>query len=182
MKSEYPSSNSKIHIEVLPRIDTNSPPQAILNMLDEFKDEYLLQEGDELWMVIDRDKQSWTEATISGIASLCNQKGYLLALSNPAFEIWLLLHVKNLSEYSDTDKTRLLENRKVNRSRTYLEQELFNICGSYNKKNPNLNDFLPNIAIAISRAEALIENENERWPNYLGTHVYRLVKRIISFQ
>ncbi|WP_422451131.1 MULTISPECIES: RloB domain-containing protein [unclassified Endozoicomonas] len=47
---------------------------------------------DELCLVIDRDQQAWEEKAISEIAKACDQKQYLLALSNPAFDLWLLLH------------------------------------------------------------------------------------------
>jgi hypothetical protein len=129
-------------------------------------------------MVIDRDKQSWTQQQIAEVARLCIQKRYGLALSNPCFEIWLLLHRKDIRDYSAPLRAELLRNQKRGK-RTRIEKELIDICGSYNKSNLNIDDFLPYVNDAILRAEAIIVNVNERWPDYLGTHVYKLVRRLM---
>lgn len=173
-------SNSKIYVEVLDRLNTNSSPSSVLRMLDEFNREFLLRDGDELWMVIDRDKQSWEIAEISKVASLVSQKKYNLAMSNPAFELWLLLHVKDIGEYSKDEIEKLYENKKNGTTRTKLEKELITICGSYNKKSPNLKHYLPHLKIAITRSEKIVRNPDERWPNYFGTHVHKVVKKILE--
>ena len=171
---------TKIYIEVLHRKNTNSSPTSVIKMLDDFKKEFLLNDDDELWLVIDRDKQSWGIDEISEIARLSIQKKYFLALSNPAFELWLLLHVKDIMEYSNDDLKELFENKRINKHRTRLEKELKSLCGSYKKSHLNLNHFLPHVRLAIKRAENLIKDPNERWPNYLGTHVHKLVKKILK--
>jgi hypothetical protein len=57
--------------------------------------------------------------------------------------------------------------------------ELLAICGTYNKSNINVDDYLPHVNVAIQRAEALTQNINERWPDYLGSHVYKLVRKLM---
>ncbi len=105
--------NPKVHVEVIKKLDDNSSPDIVLGQLNEFAEEYNLDEKDELWMVIDRDYQSWTEKTIKLIAQKCHQnKGYFLALSNPAFELWLLLHFIDCSTLCDTEKKLLFDNKK----------------------------------------------------------------------
>ncbi len=177
--TQNPHPKTKIYLEVLPKLDSNSSPGAVLRMLDSFKREFLLRKDDELWMVIDRDRQSLKASEISKIATLVYQKKYNLALSNPAFEVWLLLHVKDVSEYSETDIEELFENRRTG-SRSRLERELVYICGSYNKSKPDLSLFLPFVTIAVERAEALVRDPNERWPDYFGTHVHKLVKKLLE--
>lgn len=173
---------TKIYVEVLEKLNSNSSPSSVIRMLDSFKKEFLLREGDELWMVIDRDKQSWKIAEISEVATLVNQKNYNMAMSNPAFEVWLLLHVKDITRYSAGELQELFENRRLRRHRTRLDSELVEICGSYNKYSPNLDHFLPSVETAILRAEALIRDPNERWPDYFGTHVYKIVKKLIQIE
>lgn len=180
IKSSKDLQRTKIYIEILKRKNTNSSPSSVMKMLDEFKKEFLLKDDDELWLVIDRDKQSWGINEISEIARLSLQKNYFLALSNPAFEIWLLLHVKDVTDYTNEEKDELFENKKINRNRTRLEKELITICGSYNKTNLNLAHYIPHVHLAIMRSENLTRDPNERWPNYLGTHVYKLVKKLVQ--
>ncbi len=178
--SNKKTRNTKIYVEILEKLTTNSSPSAVLRMLDSFKKEFLMRDGDELWMVIDRDKQSWKIREITKVATLVNQKNYYLAMSNPAFEIWLLLHVKDINQYSSKYLQELYENKKGGSHRTRLERELISICGSYNKKTPNLDHYLPHIEIAVKRAEKLIKNQSERWPDYFGTHVFKIVKKILQ--
>lgn len=60
-----------------------------------------LRPGDELWCVIDKD--SWTEAQLSGVygwaAGEATASGVIrrVALSNPKFELWLLLHFEGIT-------------------------------------------------------------------------------------
>ncbi len=171
-------NNKEVYIEVLKRVKSGSSPTNVVKQLNGFKSEYKLKNGDELWMIIDRDKQSWKPKEIASVARLCLQKKYGFALSNPSFEVWLLLHRKDLKTYTDAARTELLINKKTN-SRTRLESELLNICGSYNKTNLKVADYLPHVKKAIKRSESLVQSQTERWPNYLGSHVFKLVKKLL---
>ena len=171
--------NPRVKVEVVGRADTASSPTHVLSSLDRFRQEYglLLDDDDELWLVVDRDR--WTPAELSSVASLCSQKCYLLALSNPSFEFWLLLHIKSYDDYTPAEKERIAENARTGSTRrTYLEGELLRLLGSYNKDNPDTSKFLPFVDIAISRASALDTNAGQRWPSDTGTHVYRLARSI----
>lgn len=172
------SENSKVRVEILDRITTASSPQDIIKLLDKFYTEFKLDSGDELWLVIDTDR--WRHQLVH-IARECKQKGYFLAVSNPCFEFWLLLHLVDLKEYKKSTLIELKQNKKAGKhSRSRLDKEIMDILGSYNKSNIDTKAFLPNVHIAIKIAEALDIKPKERYPNELGSHVYRLVKKIIS--
>ncbi len=129
-------------------------------------------------MVIDRDKHSWKVRQIASIAKECKQKGFGFALSNPCFEVWLLLHKKDYTSYSQQERDELFQNIKTG-GKSRLERELTKLCGSYNKANLNVMDYLPWVKEAINRAESLVTNSNERWPENFGSHVYKLVRRLM---
>ena len=178
-KSSEWHQDKSIFIEVLERKNLGSNPQRVLKQLKDFKKEYRLTDRDELWMLIDRDRQAWTVAEIDRVAQECLQSNFGFAMSNPAFEIWLLLHLKNLNEYSQETKDEFLQNRKTG-NRTRLESELVTILGSFNKSNLDAGKFLPGLQLAIDRSQSLDNNPSERWPNHLGTHVYKLIKRLTN--
>lgn len=175
LASQY-ENRRRVHVEVLARSTQASSPKHIMRMLDQFKREYLLKPADELWMVIDRDR--WQEQELSDIAAQCKQKQYQLAVSNPCFELWLLLHIKSLSDYTPQVLQELAENRHVSANRTRLDQELLDLLGSYNKQNPDMTRFLPFVETAIKRARELDVCPEHRWPNNLGTRVYLLAESI----
>lgn len=173
--------NPKIQVEVLDKISNNSSPKDVLKLLDEFKKAYKLRKDDELWLVIDRDVQSWDAVQIAEIAKLCNQKNYYLALTNPCFEFWLLLHIVYLCNYSGQDKTVFFENKKINKQKRQLEKSLSDLLGGYSKSNLNADSFLPFVKMAIQQAKSLDLNPKERWPEKkLGSRVYLLVEKLIT--
>lgn len=170
--------NSRVNVRVLTNIDHHSDPEQVMGVIEGFLNEFKLEDNDQCWLVIDRDR--WEEETLSQVARLCSQKNIYLAITNPCFELWLLMHVKNFDEYSEKEKKLILLNRKVTTNRTWLERELVNILGSYNKSSPNCDHFFPGIDQAIHQAEALDTNPDHRWPNGLGSRVYRLIQIIMG--
>jgi len=173
-------TNSKVKVYPLEREDvTASSPERVIWELDGFIDEYPdLKSDDEFWLVIDVDR--WGDAKLAEIAQECHQKGYELAVSNPCFELWLLLHLRPLDEYSQETLNEFLENPRVGRERKRLGMELLNILGEYNKSNLDVDQFLPSVEQAIQRARDLDTRPNDRWPNDLGSRVYLLAEKIIA--
>ncbi len=167
-----------VHFEIIP--SPESSPDYVIAQLSEFNNEHNLLETDELWLVIDRDK--WKPHIWTRVAQEANQKGFLLADSNPCFELWLLLHHRSLECYTDTELREIQDNRKARmRSRKgKLDLELARICGSYNKSNLNTDDYLPHINTAIQNAVKSDISPNDRWLNQIGSRVYKLAQSIID--
>lgn len=158
--------------------DTKSHPIYVIDLLDErieIWQEYGV-ESNELWMVVDRDKQNVRKEQLEEIICSCEEKGYNLALSNPTFELWLLLHVTDIAAY---DKKTLLDNKKVNKTRRYIDKELSILNGGYNKNNLKFDDFSDGINLAIERAKKISTDKYELL-NKLGTSVSLLVEKIIK--
>ena len=171
--------NPRVHIEILYRSSTSSAPEDVLKQLDQFRAQFKLTTDDELWMVIDVD--DWGESKLSEIARLCQQKpGYYLAVSNPSFELWLLLHIKSLQDYSDQELGEFAENKKVSSTRNRLEVELVSLLGEYNKSKLNSDQYLPTVQFAVEQAKSLDIDPNHRWPNSLGSRIYRLAEKIMQ--
>ena len=84
---------------------------------------------------------------ISAIAAECQSKGYFLAVSNPCFEIWLLLHFEDVPNQADARKQELAGNADG-----LLKSEVARHCSA---NRPYIDHFLPHIEPAIARAEAL---------------------------
>ena len=164
------NKNTKIHIEVLKRTDpSKSAPKYVLNQLIDFKAKYKLQKHDSLWMVIDFDR--W-RISIPEVAKECARRKFKLAVSNPAFEIWLLLHYKSMDQYTQEE----INNFNGNNLKLLLRQ----ILGSYNPSKLNSSDFIPYTKTAITRAKNLDIDLSHRWPHTVGSRVYQLVEILIT--
>lgn len=181
LKENVRFNDELIHLLSLKRKkgDTYSAPKYVFKKLkEEAKDEFNFKSPDELWMIIDRDE--WTD--IAEISTLCKNEGnFNLALSNPCFEFWLLLHIKDVGEYNEQELKAIFENKKIPNSRkTYIKRLLGELLeDGYNETRPKPQRFFPHIDIAISRAKRL-DNLNEDYPTNLGSHVYKLVEKIIK--
>lgn len=165
-------SNPKIKINVIRKETTNSSPAHVLHELDKVKKSYSLRRTDQLWMVIDRDR--WPQKNLKKVASACLQKGYELVVSNPCFELWLLLH---FTDAADEDKRLISENKS-----DYIANRIKRHTKAYQKPRfKDIKEFLSRITTAIDNAEKLDVNKRLRWPNEIGTRVYRLVVEILPF-
>ncbi len=170
-------NHPSVHVETIQSGD--SSPEHVLAGLTEFNNKYELGDNDELWLVIDRDR--WEVPMLSRVTQEAFQKRFRVADSNPAFEIWLLLHHRSLDDYTEEEIAELQANRRSgSRSRTRLERELISICGSYSKSKLKSSDYLPEIDRAITNALASDVEPNDRWLNQIGTRVYKLAQSIID--
>jgi hypothetical protein len=176
VKAELCASN--VHMEVLRRETDNSSPDYVHEQLREFMREYEIDDDDELWMVIDRDR--WQEGSLSQLAQLCDQNQHLrFCMSNPCFELWLLLHLEDISTYDDKQLKELQENRKTAKfSDTWLKRRVRALLGSYSESDYDAYRFMPLVDTACRRAKELDINPSDRWPQTIGTRVYRLIESI----
>ncbi len=158
--------------------DTKSHPIHVIDLLEErteIWEEYGV-EANELWMVVDRDKQNVSQQQLKDIIDTCNEKGFNLALSNPTFEFWLLLHITGIENY-DTDI--LLENKKLTKNRRFIDKELSILNNGYNKSKLRFDDFSKGIKDAIRRAKEF-GTDNSELIEKLGTSVCLLVEKVIK--
>ena len=181
LAKEY--SNPRVHVHVLERsVDeqNNSSPEHVLKQLNDYKSQYELETDDELWLVVDKDR--WTEAMLSRVATECSQEVAMhMALSNPCFELWLLLHIEDVALLTPEEQKQWMENRKKSKNADpYLKARLRQKMGSYHESSYDAQTLMAHVENAIERARTLDKNPNVRWPQILGTRVYLLAKSVIN--
>lgn len=182
LKNDHRFNNEILELVSLRRDpkDTKSAPKYVFESLESIKDEYSLAINDELWMIIDRDRNG---KNIEKFYQKCNsEKNFYFALSNPCFEFWLLLHIKDLNEFTKDELIIIFENNKVKpkSKRTYLKKLLSELLpDGYNDSNPRPERFLLFLENAMSSTKKLSKPE-EKYPEGLGSDVYKLVEKLIK--
>jgi hypothetical protein len=161
------SNNRRFIIELLPTpSDTHqSSPDAVIDRLDAYVAANALEpEIDILWLVIDVD--AWPEAMLGNVAQRTAQKRYRLGISNPCFELWLLLHFDAVelepSCWPDAPRRSQEAKRRL----------------SHSRREHGARDALLSAAFqAMLRAEQLIRATppGQRWPSFPGTHVHMIL-------
>ncbi len=152
----------RLQFKVIPCRENRSSPLHVFRHLKNEMENEPLREDDEIWLVIDVDRY---HEHLPEVARLSVDAGYNLAVSNPCFEYWLLLHFR--------DPKRKYNSCKDVKKSFSIEME----------KDPNNKDgyhaiFHPKFKNACKRAKER-DVEDERWPNENGSRVYQIVERFI---
>ena len=143
---------------------------------------------DEFWIVTDVDR-NWSSDMIDSkmgktyldewkdAVKACQEKGYGYAVSNPFFEIWLLLHHDDPTEedksFAVTDEHPY---KKTNHFRTRLRELGVPLKDKKHIYESNYNE--QNVKEAMQRAAALHRDKDDFCPKYFATTVYLLLQKI----
>lgn len=180
LAKEY--ANPRVHVHVLERSEdekNNSSPEHVLKQLNDYKTQYALEADDELWLVVDKD--SWTDGMLSRVAAVCAKDAAMnMALSNPCFELWLLLHLEDATSLTPEEYKMWLENRRKSKNADpYLKVRLRQKLGSYHESSYDAPALVVNVETAIERARRLDKGPDDRWPQTLGTRAYLLAESVV---
>jgi len=159
------SRTTTVTVKCLKSRDESSPPQVLKRMKDYIRDKEL-KRTDEAWLVVDKDQ--WRDDQLIQLYGWSIQAtNYGLAVSNPKFELWLLMHFE--------DATGAATPRQCfERLNRYLP--------GYDKGHIDTGKLKPGIAAAIDRAKQKDQPPCADWPRSSGTTVYRLVEKLMNSQ
>ncbi len=140
-------------------------PLRVLRRMERHLKEERLRSSDQAWLVVDRDQ--WTEEQLVRLDDWAQkQQNHGFALSNPAFESWLLLHFEDTVDIASSQGC-------IRRLRQHLPD--------YDKSIPPGTFSREQIEEAIRRARARDTPPCKDWPRDPGgTTAYRLVEEILE--
>ena len=181
LAKEY--TNPRVHVHILERSENeqnNSSPEHVLKQLNDYKSKYELEADDELWLVVDKDQ--WKDKMLSRVATECALEISMhMALSNPCFELWLLLHLEDAASLTPEEHMLWMENRRKSKNADpYLKVRLRQKMGTYHESSYDAMTLIAHIEDAIKRARALDKTPTDRWPQTLGTRVYLLAESVMN--
>jgi len=156
------SQEALIHIKCL-ESKKDSAPRKVLRRMEEYLKKEGLREDDEAWLVVDKDQ--WSDEHLTELSQWAeSDERYGLAVSNPKFEYWILLHFEAGNDVAG--------------ARQCTERLKGHLPG-YKKGNIDQGKLRPGIQKAIIRAKRKDSPPCEDWPRKTGTTVYRLVERLL---
>jgi hypothetical protein len=151
------------------RVGSHSSPLGVLEKLRGFLERECPDPPFEAWLVIDKD--NWNEEQLAHLSEWTSEDSdtRFLALSNPKFEYWLLLHFEEGNDIVSSSKCS-------DRLAKYP-------CG-YDKRGKSFDISKITremIEKAVARAKKRNRNTHEYWPRTIGnTTVYKLVEKILK--
>lgn len=159
----FNNEQSLIRVNCLRGQHESSPSQVLKRMEVHLKEEHL-RNSDEAWLVVDKDQ--WSDAQLTQLHQWSlREENYGLALTNPKFEFWLLLHFEDGSGVSGSRSCS-------DRLKRYLPD--------YDKGIDSRLFTSERIAGAIQRAKLRDNPPCTDWPRGVGSTVYRLVDKILQ--
>jgi hypothetical protein len=158
----------EVRVKVVPGSDGRSSPSQILDAALQHKKEHNLDPaaGDEAWCVFDTEQEG-THPDLQDVMERAARARVRLAISNPAFEYWYLLH------YECTDRPFTDATEVSDQLRRHLPQ--------YTKTMDAFACVKDRTETALANVEALRKRADvdwERCPNP-STGVDRLVQRVL---
>ncbi len=121
-----------------------------------------LKRDDEAWLVLDRNH--WPDEQLIELCNWADEENNRgIAISNPSFEYWLLLHFEDRNVSSARDCKRRLE--------LYLP--------NYRKRIDDDNFSKEQIMEAVERSKTRDDPPWKHWPKDSGSTVYRIVEKLI---
>jgi hypothetical protein len=171
--------NSKIQIEIIERDETASSPKYVLKSIDNFKKRHgYIKNYDEFHLVIDID--DWKERELSEVMRECTQKEYFTNVSNPRIELWFLLHHLDIAGLSVAEKKQILTaDAYASGSIEFRLKELVGFPAKNKKRRIKTDDYLPLTSKALINAKKLYSSSRDRWPQTLGTDIYKLIEKLL---
>ena len=140
-------------------------------------------EVDIVCVIFDRDYRG-LEGCLSELFEVCKKHNIYVAISNPNFELWLLMHFPGIQQY---DMDLLLRNPKnlrgqlfvdASKNKKYIEILLSKLLQGYSKGSKiKFERFIKGVPLAIKQAGLFCE-EFELLDESLGTTVGKLIKRM----
>jgi hypothetical protein len=162
---------ARVRVHVVPTGDDGQCAASdVLNRLKRLRKEQGergdVQEDDQFWMVVDTDHYATGRhtATFSAALKEARDADVRTAVSNPCFELWLLLHLCEVTEQFATAAE--------------VARALAMKLGSYSKTNIPAGALIPHVRDAIERARHLDEGHGG-WPQGTGTQVHLLVEQLV---
>ena len=159
----------RVQVRVLETEDGLSSPGAVLGRLDDYIQEYDIGPDDSFWFVTDTDH--WVEpghiANLTRVIQECKQKKIGVAISNPCFDLWLLMH------FSKGELPLAATCKEIGE---LLRSEV----GYYDKKRIyGLPFTVDSVNEAVTRSRALFA-EHEVIPVHLQSGVHLIIDQLVQ--
>lgn len=164
----------------------SSNPKSLIALADDFikknKNKFDVN-FDKIILVFDLDIYENDNEEFQKIIYDTRKKGYMLAVTNPSFELFLLLHKENsLIDIIIPNEQKIVKNEWVgkNKNRKRFINDLFYKTFNFDPKSSDkVKAFVEDVAIAISQ-EQRINNDYTNSHNRLTSNIGKTIEKIKS--
>lgn len=164
----------------------SSNPIKLIELANKTKNDYIEsfdKERDKIIIVFDVDIYKNKNETLNKILSKgFANKNNIMAISNPSFELFLLLHKENsYKEIIEPNKNKILENKKVGNNR-YVQTLLTRHTQMNPKKNEKIGELAKFVKTAIEEEKNINEDitDAEKCLSNLTCNLGKIISSILD--
>ena len=131
---------------------------------------------DKICLVVDRDPMSFTSSQFDYVKNTCATNNVQFYISNPGFELWLLMHSSNFATMKDDLAAKfstMTPPEFLDNIESLLKQEF----DGYNKSKLKTQPFMQDIDTAIANEEMFTESV-DALKNDMGSNVGLLIQEM----
>lgn len=131
---------------------------------------------DKICLVVDRDPMSFTSSQFDYVKSTCTANNVQLYISNPGFELWLLMHSSNFAMKKD-DLAAKFSTMPPPEFLDHIESLLKQEFDGYNKSKLKTQPFMQAIDTAIANEKMFTESV-DALKNDMGSNIGLLIQEM----
>lgn len=135
---------------------------------------------DRICLVLDRDYRSFKDSQYDKVINICHENDFLLGITNPNFEFYLLLHLDDATSY---DQEKIKTNPRETTQKKYVEYILNSKLGeherSYKKNNYDANFFIGRFLNYKENITGYAE-DNLILKNEIGSSVHHILSHLLD--
>jgi len=163
---------------------TNSHPKHLLKYAENqkrkfLKDDYFDRTRDKMIIIFDADRFEYHDSNYTEIIETAETSGNILGITNPSFELFLLLHYPN--SYKDTIeplKDEFLKKENLTKKNHLITKKFNEKYGINSKHNSKIGDLIKQLNIAIIQEKELnqdIHNCKGRLTSNIGQIIQSII-------
>ncbi|MDD4029093.1 MAG: RloB family protein [Caldisericia bacterium] len=135
---------------------------------------------DRIILVFDLDSFRMDPKKYINLVNKIKEEKILSAVTNPSFELWLMLHKENsLQDYILPNHSKLLLNSKVSAKHTEASKMCSDLLHFNSKRNVYFKDFRKSLMVAIQQ-ELSVEQDIYNMIGRLGSNIGSIIQSILD--
>lgn len=164
--------------------ENNSNPKKLIEFADSLRKEPEMKfdrKNDRIIIVFDVDIFKHDSKGKEEFQKLLDdRKENIFAVTNPSFELFLLLHYDDAyNKYIKCKKKEIFENKKVTKKRKFIDKYFSSVSGMNPKENPKIGNLAENVKNAIKEEKNLNQNIDLAL-NKITSNVGKIIQEIID--
>lgn len=131
------------------------------------------KERDKFLIILDRDKGDFLnyQEFIDEF-----KDDFLLGITNPCFELWLLLHMENsVDNIINPDYQKILQNSKISNNHTFISKIISDEYHMNPKRGMNFSKFKKDVLYAIEQ-EKKLDQDLYSLENKVGSNIGKIIE------